>query len=168
VNRNTTSTEGYPFNNTVDQSQQRSLEKALAIITEQQKEYAYGKTKAIKRPNVSIKKGLIVLATTLFILFFLVPCFLSIYIDSLGTRILISLAVSVSIFTIHARKIIIWMIKVYQKKAPDELRLSCLFEPSCSDYMLMAIEKYGVTRGACKGIKRFLRCHYPNGGIDNP
>jgi putative membrane protein insertion efficiency factor len=39
----------------------------------------------------------------------------------------------------------------------------CRFEPSCSDYMLGAIEAHGVCRGSWLGARRLCRCH-PWGG----
>lgn len=45
---------------------------------------------------------------------------------------------------------------------------SCLFIPSCSNYMILAIEKYGLIKGITKGVKRILRCVPPNGGVDYP
>jgi putative membrane protein insertion efficiency factor len=39
----------------------------------------------------------------------------------------------------------------------------CRFVPSCSQYAIEAIEKYGALRGALKAAKRILRCH-PFGG----
>ncbi|MDR2575549.1 MAG: membrane protein insertion efficiency factor YidD [Treponema sp.] len=60
------------------------------------------------------------------------------------------------------------MIHLYQKTAPQSLRASCRFEPSCSNYMIMAVEKYGSIKGCFLGLKRFFRCRYPNGGIDYP
>lgn len=60
------------------------------------------------------------------------------------------------------------MIRLYQLKAPAEVRLVCNFEPTCSEYMILAIKKYGLIRGVIKGIKRIRRCHYPNCGIDYP
>lgn len=36
---------------------------------------------------------------------------------------------------------------------------SCRFEPTCSQFMYQAIERYGVTRGVWLGTKRLLRCH---------
>lgn len=59
-------------------------------------------------------------------------------------------------------------VKLYQKFAPEKVRRSCLFYPSCSQYMLLAIEKYGFWKGFWKGLKRLGRCHYPNGGEDYP
>jgi len=39
----------------------------------------------------------------------------------------------------------------------------CRFEPSCSHYMVEALEKYGMVKGIWVGFKRILRCH-PWGG----
>lgn len=39
----------------------------------------------------------------------------------------------------------------------------CRYQPTCSQYMLDAVAKYGPWRGAWRGIKRILRCH-PWGG----
>ena len=65
-------------------------------------------------------------------------------------------------------KIIIFLIGVYQKIASPQLRSSCRFEPSCSNYMILAIEKYGAEKGIVMGIQRLIRCRYPNSGIDYP
>lgn len=40
----------------------------------------------------------------------------------------------------------------------------CRFQPTCSQYMLDAVEKYGPWRGAWRGVKRLARCH-PWGGF---
>ncbi len=66
------------------------------------------------------------------------------------------------------QKGIIVLVKYYQKVAPISLRQSCRFTPSCSEYMILAVRKYGVLRGIPKGIFRVLRCHVPNGGYDYP
>ena len=45
----------------------------------------------------------------------------------------------------------------------------CRFEPSCSEYFLQAVRKYGPVRGACKGVGRICRCNPWNpGGYDPP
>lgn len=35
----------------------------------------------------------------------------------------------------------------------------CRFQPTCSQYMLDAVAKYGPWRGGWRGIKRVLKCH---------
>lgn len=66
-----------------------------------------------------------------------------------------------------SKKAVIWFVKVYQHYAPEHVRLRCAFEPSCSEYMILAVKKYGTIKGVAKGINRLLRCH-PPGGIDYP
>ena len=71
-------------------------------------------------------------------------------------------------FAVIAKRALIWMVHLYQNKASDATRLKCVFEPSCSEYMILAVNKYGVVRGFIKGVKRLLRCHPHNGGEDYP
>ena len=59
-------------------------------------------------------------------------------------------------------------IRLYQKTAPKRIRNSCRFEPSCSDYMIISVDKYGLWEGLLKGVNRLKRCKPPNGGLDNP
>lgn len=59
-------------------------------------------------------------------------------------------------------------VRLYQRKAPPRLRASCRFEPSCSEYMIESVGKYGVFRGVGRGLSRLCRCRPPNGGIDMP
>ena len=50
-----------------------------------------------------------------------------------------------------------------------EIHAACRFEPSCSRYMVIALQKYGLVRGSIKGIGRVLRCHpWHPGGYDPP
>ena len=158
----------YPYDRTIDDSQQRSLEKVLSILEEQQKEYNQKKTKKLTRPKVSVVKGIIVGIFVSITILILLPYLLNHFIVSLETSLMISLVIGLTIIVSYLKAIIQWLIRVYQKLAPDNIRLACVFEPSCSEYMLLSIEKYGVYHGVFKGIKRLLRCHYPNGGIDNP
>jgi uncharacterized protein len=45
----------------------------------------------------------------------------------------------------------------------------CRFRPTCSHYMIEAVEKYGAVRGALKGLWRILRCNpFTRGGYDPP
>lgn len=63
---------------------------------------------------------------------------------------------------------VIGVILMYKAFAPKKMRDRCRFEPTCSTYMIMAINKYGLIKGFTKGIKRIMRCKPPNGGIDYP
>ena len=64
-------------------------------------------------------------------------------------------------------KLLIKAINWYQSK-PIFPHSACVFEPTCSEYMKLAVIKYGFIKGVFKGIKRILRCTPKNGGIDYP
>lgn len=75
---------------------------------------------------------------------------------------------AILLIAITIKRVTISLILLYQALASEEKRTQCRFEPSCSNYMLQAIEKYGYVKGLLKGIDRLRRCHYPNGGVDYP
>ncbi|MEC9248941.1 MAG: membrane protein insertion efficiency factor YidD [Pseudomonadota bacterium] len=60
-------------------------------------------------------------------------------------------------------KILIGGIEVYQKFFSPFFAPRCRFLPSCSEYALCAIRKYGALRGILMALKRFVRCR-PFGG----
>lgn len=62
----------------------------------------------------------------------------------------------------------IQLILLYQYLAPQKIRDACRFEPSCSNYAILALRKYGFLRGWQMAINRLKRCKYPNGGDDYP
>lgn len=80
---------------------------------------------------------------------------------------LVLVAYSLIYFSFIAKRTIIWMVHLYQNKASDETRLRCSMEPSCSVYMILAVQKYGVIRGVIKGIRRLKRCG-DESGVDYP
>ena len=69
---------------------------------------------------------------------------------------------------LNSRQIVIFAIVVYQRFAPVEIRSKCLYIPSCSNYTILVLKKYGLIIGTVKAIDRFRRCRYPNGGEDYP
>lgn len=69
---------------------------------------------------------------------------------------------------IRIRALAIFTVRLYQRFAPMNTREKCVYTPTCSDYMILAIKKYGFLRGAIKGRRRYKSCKYPNGGEDYP
>jgi putative membrane protein insertion efficiency factor len=60
-------------------------------------------------------------------------------------------------------------VRFYQALLRPLLPTVCRFEPSCSEYFILAVHKYGPVRGACKGAWRICRCNPWNpGGLDPP
>jgi putative membrane protein insertion efficiency factor len=65
------------------------------------------------------------------------------------------------------RRIVMLPIRGYQKFISPALPPSCRFSPSCSQYMLEAVSKYGALKGIWLGLRRLIRCHPFNpGGYD--
>lgn len=61
------------------------------------------------------------------------------------------------------RMLIINLVKLYQHYAPEWMRRRCMMLPSCSEYCIMAVRKYGVVRGCWKTTYRLThKClgHY--------
>ena len=65
-------------------------------------------------------------------------------------------------------KMAIAFIKFYQKFiSPLKVVSSCRFYPTCSQYAIDAITKYGIIKGSFMSIKRILKCHpFHPGGYD--
>lgn len=65
------------------------------------------------------------------------------------------------------KKIIIYLIKFYQKYISPFLGKNCRFYPTCSTYAKEAIENYGIIKGSMLSIKRISKCHpFNSGGYD--
>ena len=65
------------------------------------------------------------------------------------------------------RKLMILMIRGYQKFISPLFPPTCRFYPTCSVYFIQALEKYGVLKGSFLGIIRILKCHpFHPGGYD--
>ena len=56
------------------------------------------------------------------------------------------------------KNILINLIKLYQR-VPGNFHNNCRFIPTCSDYGIEALEKYGAFKGTVLTIKRICRCH---------
>lgn len=65
------------------------------------------------------------------------------------------------------KKILLLIIKIYQKYISPLKGPSCRFYPTCSQYSKEAINKYGAIKGSYLAIKRILKCHpFHPGGYD--
>lgn len=154
------------YDSTVSESKEESLFKAIQILQEEQ---ARNKAKIV-RPGISLGKTLFPhIAFLLLYTALIVGTLIFINSNRLeSVYILIAIAAVLLIVLARAKRIITDAVLIYQQYAPESVRSACVFKPTCSEYMLLAVDKYGAVKGFAKGIKRLLRCHYPNGGEDYP
>lgn len=65
--------------------------------------------------------------------------------------------------------VLITAVRFYQVSLGPLMGGHCRFEPSCSNYFIQAVEKYGAMVGAWKGLRRIMRCNpFFRGGYDPP
>ena len=57
------------------------------------------------------------------------------------------------------KRIFLSLIKFYQTAISPLFPARCRYCPTCSQYAVEAIEKYGAAKGGWLALKRFLRCH---------
>ena len=64
-------------------------------------------------------------------------------------------------------KIVIAIIIFYQRYISPFKPATCRFYPSCSDYAMKAVQRFGCFKGIYLAIRRILHCHpYNTGGYD--
>lgn len=65
------------------------------------------------------------------------------------------------------RILIAGLLRLYKRWISPCLPSACRFHPTCSEYMLEAVETHGAARGVWMGLLRLLRCHpFRAGGFD--
>jgi len=65
------------------------------------------------------------------------------------------------------KRILIHLIRFYQKFISPLFPPTCRFEPTCSDYSIQALEKHGLLKGLYLSLRRIIRCNPLNeGGYD--
>ncbi len=72
---------------------------------------------------------------------------------SLRLSVVIAEAVT---FLSASRLVIAGLVKLYQHYASDEIRRNCLLMPTCSEYCLLAMKKYGTLVGCIKTVHRLF------------
>jgi putative membrane protein insertion efficiency factor len=64
---------------------------------------------------------------------------------------------------------LIGLVRLYQIFLSPIFGGRCRFYPSCSEYFILSVKKYGAIKGAFRGVWRILRCHpFHPGGYDPP
>lgn len=65
------------------------------------------------------------------------------------------------------KKFAIGMVKFYRKYISPMKQPSCIYTPTCSQYAIEALNKYGFLKGSFLSVMRILRCHpFAKGGYD--
>lgn len=63
--------------------------------------------------------------------------------------------------------LLVSVIKCYRWLISPLLGSNCRFHPSCSDYSMQAIERFGAVKGGYLSLRRIVKCHpYHDGGYD--
>lgn len=77
------------------------------------------------------------------------------------------MGVTLSLEYAKMKTVLIGLIRFYQRFISPLKRPSCRFYPTCSEYSIKAIKKYGVLKGVWKSIVRISKCHpFHPGGYD--
>jgi len=67
------------------------------------------------------------------------------------------------------KRTIIALIRLWQRFISPLYPASCRYYPTCSEYAILSIEKYGILKGSLKAFLRILRCNpFFKGGVDYP
>lgn len=67
------------------------------------------------------------------------------------------------------RRLLIALVRFYQLAISPLFGPKCRFTPSCSQYFIEAVQKYGAMRGSWRGLRRICRCHpFGGSGFDPP
>lgn len=65
------------------------------------------------------------------------------------------------------KKFMLKSIELYKKYISSTRPPTCIYTPTCSQYAVDAINKYGALKGGFLAIKRIIRCHpFAKGGYD--
>jgi putative membrane protein insertion efficiency factor len=65
------------------------------------------------------------------------------------------------------KSVALWVLRIYKRWISPAFPPSCRYLPTCSEYAMEAVERYGVLRGGAMAAWRLLRCHpLAAGGLD--
>ena len=65
--------------------------------------------------------------------------------------------------------LLVGLVRCYQWGVSPWLGPQCRYQPTCSEYFIQAVRKYGALRGAWRALRRISRCHpWGGSGYDPP
>ncbi len=65
------------------------------------------------------------------------------------------------------KRALLWLIRFYRAAISPHFPSCCRYTPTCSQYALEAVQKYGALKGGYLALRRILRCHpFHAGGYD--
>lgn len=65
------------------------------------------------------------------------------------------------------RRLVVWLISLYQAAVSPSLGVNCRFQPTCSAYASEAVSHFGVVKGTWLALGRLGKCHpFHAGGFD--
>ena len=65
------------------------------------------------------------------------------------------------------KRLVLALIRGYQRWLSGGLGANCIYHPTCSEFAYVAIERHGVARGVWLALRRIARCHpFAAGGFD--
>jgi putative membrane protein insertion efficiency factor len=63
------------------------------------------------------------------------------------------------VLSVAFKRVILAILRLYRFVVSPLLPPSCRFTPSCSEYAVMSVERFGVLRGGWLAVQRVLKCH---------
>jgi uncharacterized protein len=65
------------------------------------------------------------------------------------------------------KNLLLFVLRGYKYAISPIFLPACRYVPTCSEYAMEAVDRYGIVRGSAKAIWRLLRCHpFAKGGVD--
>ena len=125
----------------------------------------------LHRPSITYFKAFIIFLTTILgeLLIGWLGFYLIVQKYYITKKTIYLIIVILVFFLFNGRFFAVLLIKLYQHYAPESIRRRCLLKPTCSEFAIIVIKKYGLLIG---GIKTWIRLNYKCRGnvyyIDEP
>ncbi len=135
-----------------------SRENSIPSLEEQDIAEKYVLFRPLPRPGTDIRKGILCFfaytLSTIILAALTFPVTNAIWEIQFMHHLL---AVSALTGLCSLRTAVVGCIRLYQHYAPERVRRKCLFRPTCSEYAILAIRKYGVIIGFILTVNRLLK-----------